>query len=237
MPPYRLTEPAVAAFIVIPIALFAILVRSVVIVWRRADASPPAPGRAGAIVAAVTAIWMMATWMAASSGALQMWERTPPPFALLLVGVITVSVTLAFSRAGLYLATYAPLWSLVAVQSFRLPLELAMHRMAERGIMPPQMTYTGRNFDIVTGASAIAVAALVARGVGGRRLVALWNVIGSALLVNIIVVAVLSTPAFAYFGADRLNTFVTYVPFVWLPAVMVAAALAGHLIIARALLR
>jgi hypothetical protein len=112
-----------------------------------------------------------------------------------------------------------------------------MHRMAERGIMPPQMTYTGRNFDIVTGASAIAVAALVARGVGGRRLVALWNVIGSALLVNIIVVAVLSTPAFAYFGADRLNTFVTYVPFVWLPAVMVAAALAGHLIIARALLR
>ena len=57
------------------------------------------------------------------------------------------------------------------------------------------------------------------------------------LLVNIIVVAVLSTPAFAYFGADRLNTFVTDVPFVWLPAVMVAAALAGHLIIARALLR
>jgi hypothetical protein len=232
-----MTEPAVAAFVVIPIVLFAILVRGVVAVWQRTDASPATARRAGAIVAAVTAIWMMATWTAAASGALQRWDRTPPPFALLVVGVITVSLTLAFSRAGRYFATYAPLWVLVAVQSFRLPLELAMHRLAERGIMPPQMTYTGRNLDIVTGASAIVVAALAARGIGGRRLVALWNVIGFALLINIIVVAVLSTPAFASFGPDRLNTFVTYVPFVWLPAVMVSAALAGHLIVARALAR
>ena len=41
----------------------------------------------------------------------------------------------------------------------------------------------------------------------------------------------LSTPRFAAFGPDRLNIFVTYPPFVWLPAVLVLAALAGHLII------
>jgi hypothetical protein len=232
-----MTKPSVTAFVVIPIVLFAILVRGIVAAWQRSGASPATARRAGAIIAAVTAIWMMVTWIAAASGALQRWDRMPPPFALLLVGVIAVSLTLAFSRAGLALATYTPLWALVAVQAFRLPLELAMHALTERGIMPPQMTYTGRNFDIVTGATAIVVAALVARGIGGRRLVAAWNVLGFALLINIIVVAVLSTPAFAYFGPDRLNTFVTYVPFVWLPAVMVSAALAGHLIIARALAR
>jgi hypothetical protein len=32
-------------------------------------------------------------------------------------------------------------------------------------------------------------------------------------------------------------TFVAYPPFVWLPAVMVVAALAGHLVIFRALRR
>jgi hypothetical protein len=37
------------------------------------------------------------------------------------------------------------------------------------------------------------------------------------------------------FGDDRLNVFVVYPPFVWLPAVLVLAALAGHLIILRAL--
>jgi len=232
-----MTEAVVAAFVVIPIVLFGILVRGIVAVWQRAGASPSAARRAGAIAAAVAAIWMIATWMAAASGVLRAWDRTPPPFMILLLGLVTLSIVFAFGPAGRRLATYAPLWALVAVQAFRLPLELAMHALAERGIMPPQMTYTGRNFDIVTGATAIVVAALVARGIGGNRLVAAWNVLGFALLINIIVVAVLSTPVFAYFGQDRLNTFVTYVPFVWLPAVMVSAALAGHLIIARALQR
>ena len=63
----------------------------------------------------------------------------------------------------------------------------------------------------------------------------LWNVLGLALLANVVTVAILATPRFRYFGGDRLNIWVTYPPFVWLPAVMVLAALAGHLLIFRAL--
>jgi hypothetical protein len=237
MPPYQLTDLSVAAFVVIPILLFAVLVWGVVVAWQKAGASSKTARRAGIITAAVTAVWMAITWIAGANGVLRAWDRMPPPFGILLLGIIAVAVGLAFSPAGRNLAGFAPLWALVAVQSFRLPLELAMHEMYERGIMPGQMTYTGRNFDIVTGATAIIVAIAVAMGYGGRRLVVAWNVLGFALLVNIIVVAVLSTPVFAYFGPDRLNTFVTYVPFVWLPAVMVSAALAGHLIVARALAR
>lgn len=235
MPPYPLTHPSVAAFVVIPILLFAVLVWGVVDAWQKAGASSNAARRAGIITAGATGVWMAITWIAGANGALRAWDRMPPPFGILLLGIIVVSVGLAFSPAGRNLARFAPLWALVAVQGFRLPLELAMHELYERGIMPGQMTYTGRNFDILTGATAIIVAVVVAMGYGGRRLVAVWNVLGFALLVNIIVVAVLSTPAFAYFGPNRLNTFVTYLPFVWLPAVMVSAALAGHLIVARAL--
>jgi hypothetical protein len=110
-----------------------------------------------------------------------------------------------------------------------------MHALVSRGIMPEQMSYSGRNFDILTGAGAIVVAGLVAAGAAGRRVVLAWNIGGLLLLVNIVVVAILSTPRFALFGADRLNVFVTYPPFVWLPAVLVLAALAGHLIVFRAL--
>ena len=110
-----------------------------------------------------------------------------------------------------------------------------MHALGNRGIRPEQMSYSGRNFDVVTGATAIVVAGLVLAGVAGRRLVMAWNILGLALLVNIVVVAILSTPRFAVFGPDRLNVFVTYPPFVWLPAVLVLAALAGHLIVFRAL--
>ena len=97
------------------------------------------------------------------------------------------------------------------------------------------MSYSGRNYDIVTGATAIVVAAAVLAGLGGRRLVARWNFLGLALLLNVVVVAILGTPRFNYFPADRPNVWVTYPPFVWLPAVMVLAALAGHLLIFRAL--
>lgn len=112
-----------------------------------------------------------------------------------------------------------------------------MHALVGRGIMPEQMSYTGCNFDIVTGATALVVAVLLKTGVGGRRVAMLWNVMGLGLLVNVVVVAILSTPVFGAFGDDRLNVFVTFTPFVWLPAVLVLAALAGHLLIFRAAAR
>jgi hypothetical protein len=128
-----------------------------------------------------------------------------------------------------------PIAVLVAMQGFRLPLELAMHEMYERGVMPVQMSYSGRNFDIITGVTAFVVSWLVASGHGGRGLIIAWNLMGLALLLNVVTVAVLSMPLFRYFGDDKLNVWITYPPFVWLPAVMVLAALAGHLLIFRAI--
>ena len=189
------------------------------------------------MVAAAALVWMTITWVAAQSGILRNWEQTPPPFVFLVVAIFLLAGAISWSPLGSRLAQFIPLWILVGVQAFRLPLELAMHDLSAHGIMPVQMSYSGRNFDIVTGATAIIVAALVWSGRGGRRLVTAWNVLGLALLANIVTVAILATPRFRYFGDDSLNTFVMDPPFVWLPAVMVLAALAGHLVIFRALRR
>jgi hypothetical protein len=154
---------------------------------------------------------------------------------LLVLAIVTIAATIALGPVGRRLALFIPLWVLVAVQPFRLPLELAMHAMYERGIMPEQMSYSGRNFDIVTGITAFVVAALSWKAIGGRALVAAWNLLGLGLLVNVVTVAILGMPRIAYFGPEHLNEWVTHPPFVWLPAVMVLAALAGHLVIFRAL--
>ena len=235
MPTYRLSEPIVAVFVLIPLLLAAALVWSTIEAWRRAGASRSAAHRAGATVGGAAAAWMALTWAAAQSGILRNWDRTPPPFALLVLGVLVVSLTLSLSPVGARVSQHVPLWMLVAVQGFRLPLELAMHALVARGIMPVHMSYSGRNFDIVTGAAALIVAVFVKAGYGGRWLVGAWNTLGLGLLVNVVTVAILSTPRIRYFGDDSLNVFVTYVPFVWLPAVMVVVALAGHLVIFRAL--
>lgn len=235
MPAYSLADPPVLAFIVLPAAVAILFVWGIAAAWRRTGEA------AGAAVAAVRAsgfvlIWMATTLGLADRGTFLDWDATPPPFALLVVALLALGFAIAFGPAGTRLA-HLPLWTLVAVQAFRLPLEIAMHALVARGIMPEQMSYSGRNFDVLTGASAVVVAALVAAGVAGRKTVMAWNVAGTVLLVNIVVVAILSTPRLAMFGPDRLNVFVFYSPFVWLPAVLVLAALAGHLIIFRALRR
>jgi hypothetical protein len=213
----------------------AALVAGVIAASRRLGEPDAVRRRATAITLVGSAVWMAVTWWAAASGALRQWDATPPPLVILVGAIVVLGGAMAFTGYGARLVRGLPLWTLVAVQAFRLPLELAMHVQYERGVMPEQMSYSGRNFDIVTGATAIVVAWLAATGRAGRGVIIGWNVLGFGLLVNIVVVAILSTPLFRYFGDDRLNVWVTEPPFVWLPAVMVLAALAGHLLIFRAL--
>lgn len=235
MPTYSWADPAVLAFVVIPIALVSLLLTCVSAASRALGESDPVRRRAITTTGILAALWMGLTWVAAASGILRRWEATPPPFGLFVVGIVVVALMLARGHYGWRLAAGLPIWTLVAIQGFRLPLELAMHAMYERNVMPVQMSYSGRNFDILTGITALALAWALATGRAGRTLVLMWNVAGLLLLLNIVTVAILSTPRFRYFGDERLNVWVTYAPFVWLPAVMVVAALAGHLLIFRAL--
>jgi hypothetical protein len=233
---YSYSDPVVAAFIVIPMAIVLALVWATASAWRRSGEARSTTARATIAVATVSAAWMAVTWGLADSGLLRQWDRTPPPFAIFIIVIAGLAVALAFSNVGQRIARNVPLWALVGAQAFRLPLELAMHAMYERGVMPEQMSYSGRNFDILTGVTAAILAALLTSG-RGRSLVGWWNALGLALVANVVTVAVLSTPTFRYFGDEQLNTWVTFVPFVWLPAVMVLAAFAGHLVIFRALRR
>ena len=228
-------DAAPLAFIVLPLLLVAGLAWGVVEASRRLGENPATRRRALIVTAAGAAAWMGGTWVVAARGTFHQWQATPPPFMILVIGIIGLASAIASTSYGRRLALGLPLWILVAAQGFRLPLELAMHEMYERGVMPVQMSYEGLNYDIVTGTTAIIVAILARAGWGGRMLVAAWNVLGLALLTNIVTVAILSTPRFAYYGTDRLNEWVADPPYVWLPAVLVLAALAGHLLVFRAL--
>ncbi|MGB8330037.1 MAG: hypothetical protein WCE62_07900, partial [Polyangiales bacterium] len=75
-----------------------------------------------------------------------------------------------------------------------------------------------------------------AQGRGTRRTPWLWNILGSALLLNIVAVAILSLPTFAVWGPQQVNVWITHAPFVWLPTLLVPFALIGHLLLWRRLL-
>ncbi len=183
-----------------------------------------------------SAAWLAFAAALGLSGFLTHFEAMPPRLMLLLGPTIGLPLMLGRSRIGTALAS-APLELLIGFQAFRLPLELVMHQAAREGTMPAQMTYSGSNFDIVTGVTAILVAALAAKDLAPRWLLLAWNALGSLLLVSVLVIAVLSLPTFAAFGRDpaHLNTWVAYFPFVWLPAGLVSAAALGHVLLWRRL--
>ena len=225
------------AFAVFPVVLLGVVVLLQFWAARRLGESSATVVRRTLIVAGACAVWLAATGGLAASGRLARFDLRPPPFMAFVVVIVLTAILAARSEWGDYLIEGLPLWALIGIQGFRWPLELLMHRAAAERVMPPQMTYTGWNFDILTGVTAAVLGLVLMRRDLPIAFLRVWNVAGALLLTNIIAVAVVSTPMFGWFGRDALNTWVAHPPFVWLAAVMVPVAIAGHLLIARRLSR
>lgn len=181
--------------------------------------------------------WLAFTGALGASGFLADFASRPPHLLVVFLPTLAGTVLLGLSRFGTDLSTL-PLPALIAFHGFRFPLELVMHRAATDGTMPEQMTFTGSNFDIVTGITALLVAALAARDLAPRWLLLAWNALGTLLLITILVIAVASLPTFGLFGRkpEQLNAWVAYFPYVWLPAGLVSGAVLGHVLLWRRLL-
>lgn len=162
-------------------------------------------------------------------------ESQPMPGAMVfLVLSNLVGLGFALSPIGGRIAGAISLSALVAFQAFRLPLELILHKWAEDGVIPGSMTWTGQNWDIVTGILAIAIAPFASRSV---RLAWVFNFVGFTLLLNVARVAILSSPV--PFGWDVTPKLLLafHLPYALIVPICVAGALAGHVILTRALLR
>src|SRR5687767_14437284 len=122
-----------AWFVVLPLVVATLFALGVARV-ARAERRP----RLAAFGMVATVVWLAATWVAAASGVLSRFDATPPPFAAFLLTIVILGPVIAFSPIGTGLARSTSLAALVAVQAFRFPLELVMHRAYEEGVMPGQ---------------------------------------------------------------------------------------------------
>lgn len=202
--------------------------------WASRDRPPAHRLRRVLGTAVGLVVWLGVTAELARSGILSEFEALPPRAPILLAGLTVGTVAFAFSPLGTSLARNLPLVALVGVQAFRVPLELVLHRLYIEGVLPVQVTYAGWNVDILTGLLAAGLAVGLWRGAVRPRWVALWNALGLALLAVVVGTAALSLPTpFQQFepSTEAVATF----PLVWLPSVLVMAALLGHLLVIRRL--
>jgi hypothetical protein len=183
----------------------------------------------------LVAVWLGLTAALARTGVLMNFDRFPPPAGLLIMISFVLTTVLAFSPVGNALAGIPIIW-LIGFQVFRVAVEIFLDWGNHAGFVPPQMTLEGRNWDILTGLSAIPMAWAASRGIAGRTGILIWNIAGTLLLLNVMGVAALSTPTRLFaFPGQLPNTFVAHVPYVWLPTFLVQAAWFGHLLVFRRL--
>ena len=165
------------------------------------------------------------------------FSKLPPRPALAMLIPLPFIMLIAFSKTGTHLLQLVPSHWLVSMQSFRIFVEVLLLFAFLAAKLPVQMTFEGRNFDILTGILALPVGYMLA----GKRSYAtksaiVFNIVGLLLLINILVIAVLSMPtAFRYFANEPANTLVAQFPFILLPGVLVPIAYTLHIFSLRQL--
>lgn len=203
------------------------------IVWGSrvaAHAAGEDAARATRSVALTVTVWVILTSIPPASGQLQ---ASPfPALPLFFVTVLGGSVAFAFSRHGTRLARHLPLSALVGFHLFRLPLELVLHEWASQRSIPSTMTWNGQNFDIVTGIIALLLIPFVN---SHPRLVHLFNWLGVALLANVLRVVVMSSPLPFAWDVHPPLVLAAFAPYHLIGTVLVASAVAGHLLLFRRL--
>ncbi|MEM6267865.1 MAG: hypothetical protein AAF998_00440 [Bacteroidota bacterium] len=179
--------------------------------------------------------WIGLLMFLSLKGVFHRMDVFPPRIMFAVVATMGFIAILAVNRRfGQTLRTINPAW-LIWPQVFRILVEIVLWLNYENGDTPIQMTFEGLNFDILAGISAPIIAWL-AYGQGRQRhgLALVWNFVGLALLLNILTIAVLSTPAVGVLEPE--NTFIGYFPFALLPGFVAPYAMLLHVVSIRQLI-
>jgi hypothetical protein len=176
-------------------------------------------------------LWLAATAVLANAGVLSDWTARPPRVALLPLAFLATALLLGRTATFRSLVAATPrAWTLLA-QTFRVPVELILFALYATGRAPVQITFEGRNLDVLVGLTAPLMAWWVWRRRASPALVVGWNVLGLGILANTVVTVLTSTPGPMHLpwpGAPF--TALAAWPLVWLPAFLAPLAVFLHVV-------
>lgn len=183
-------------------------------------------------------LWLAITSILSKAGVFRNFDVFPPPFFILLIVPLVAVIFFTSRSTTLEILKHIPPHQLIYLQSFRVLVEILLWMLFVDNLLPIQMTFEGRNFDILAGLTSIAMGCLVSRGRVSKTIALVWNVACLGLLINIVTIAILSTPTpLRVFMNDPANRVVAEFPIVWLPAALVPLAYGLHILSIRQLLQ
>jgi hypothetical protein len=174
-------------------------------------------------------IWLIFVSVWSATGIMGNFEIFPLNFAPVIV-IPFVLILFATLSKGLkeILSNVAP-YKIIQLQNFRVFVEILLWLVFIAGMLPEQMSFEGRNFDVLSGLTAPIIAWLIYKNRISKTLAIVWNLLCLGLLINIVTIAVLSTPtAWQMFFEEPSNTVVTVFPVSFLPGFLVPLAYTLH---------
>ena len=212
------------------VAAFVAIVAVVLVAFFWAVQRAHGRGRVFVLTLAVVSAWLGLLAGLVASDKMSRLPLSGLPF--FFGSILIVCTAAALSPFGGKLATTVPVGALVGFQAFRLPLELVLHEWAAQGTIPGTMTWTGHKWDIISGITPLLPAPLAGRFPAAARAA---NIIGFALLLNVMRVAIMSSPFPFPWGQEPPLLLALHLPYALIGPVCVGGALFGHLVLTRRL--
>jgi len=180
----------------------------------------------------IISCWLLLTGILAISGfylevhsqPLRFFLAAPLTVLTIIILLIAPSSRKFLKKTSLEMFTY--------LSAVRIPVELVLWWLYMYHQVPKEMTFEGRNFDILAGITAPIIAYFVfTKRSWSKNIAYIWNLISFLLLLNIIAHAFLSLPTpFQSIALDSPNMAVLYFPYIWLAAFVAPAVLLSHLV-------
>ena len=167
-------------------------------------------------------LWPALILAVSASGFFEDFSSFPPRFVIVLVVPMITIISTVLSKPAKELLLFIPARNIVRLQVFRIFVELLIWAAFAQNALPEQMTFEGRNFDILSGIGGIVAANFFANN---RTALYIYNFIALGLLINIVATAILSLPTpFRVFMNDPSSSLVAHFPYILLPGMLVPLA-------------
>ena len=152
-----------------------------------------------------------------------------PPRVLVLFILITSAAIYFYKKVDT--SKINAIW-LHSIHILRIPVELVLYELFLGGEIPQSMTFTGWNYDIAVGITAVPLIGYwLVSGRPSNQFLRLWNVFGLIMLGIIVSTAVLSAPTpIQQLAFDQPNVAILRFPYTLLPGIVVVLVFVSHIL-------
>lgn len=180
--------------------------------------------------------WAVVISLLSLTGFVTDFSTFPPKIIIVLIVPLVTIIWVVNTATVKEILNHVRQEFLILLQTFRIFVEILLWMLFINGLAPVQMSFEGRNLDVLSGLSAILIAYLVSRKKISRHVLVGWHFACLGLLLNIVITAILSMPTpFRLFMNEPSNTIVAEFPIIWLPGFLVPLAYGLHFLSLRQL--